>query len=152
MFRRHEDSQVPQQPAQPQQPEYTLDTVRTALSAIGLSRLKVVNPRLKVMLLKIAWSGEEHLTITCGAQPAKVKIMDFLEQLNALQRVVDQYILIQDNPEGYTNAAENLENGFKAVAGLASVVTTKSASSERTSLTDFNVDTKILQSLTAQNT
>ncbi len=140
------------QPQAKAEPEYTVDMVRPLLDAVGQSRLRVVNPRLKVLLTLIAQNGESHLLLMGGGQPDTVKIMDFLEQLRSLQRVIDQYIDIQDKPDGYSNSHELLSDGLKAVEGLASQVLNKSSSNERRSLTDFKVDTKILQSLSARNT
>ena len=152
MFKRRKDSESPSQPQPQAKPEYTIDMVYEMLDTVGLSRLRVINPRVMVLLTLIAQNGESHLKLMSGDEPTEITIMDFMEQLKSLQRVIEHYITIQDNPGGYGNSDELLYSGLEAVEGLASQVLNKSASSERQSLTDFHVDTKILQSLSARNT
>lgn len=129
----------------PQQQKYSLDMVRQMLDHVGLYRLHVRDPKLKVLLTLIAQNGEEHLTARSGGvTPTDANIVQFQNLLEALLRVINQYVDVQDNPSRYPDAEKLLLSGFQATEGFATEIVSPDVPGGKRSLTDFKVDTNIL--------
>ena len=126
------------------EPEYSLGRVRALLDDIGQTRIQITAPRLKVLLTLIAQNGEPFLVRNSpDGKPSDSDIMQFQENLKAVVRVLEQYVIIQ-NDFGYPSRVEHLQEGFDAVDGFAARVLSKATPSGTQSMTNFGVDTKIL--------
>jgi len=139
------DRQTPDLP-KVEEEKYTIDHVRDLLEQVGMTRLRVNNPRIKVALTRIAQEGEGCLSKRgSNGPPAGAEVATFQKQLETLLRVIDEYVTIQNNPDAYENAREFLARGQQSVQGFARQLFRGGAGkSKKADLINFKVDTQIL--------
>lgn len=128
----------------PKAEEPLIDEVFRLLDQIGEFRLKVLDPRVKVLLTQIAKNGERRLTGGDPESPSDVAVIEFRSHLESVVRVLAQYVDFQDNSSRYPNSEEMMAKGQNAIAGFASYVMETSIPGGTRSVSDFNVDTDIL--------
>lgn len=128
------------------QPEYTIDTVREHLEAIGLSRLLVRHADMKVLLTRIAWSGEDYLLARSPkGQPSGAEIVTFCKRLETVRRIVGEFDKIERSSDEHPDAQLHLAQGLEAVKGfVAKLVTPLQTPGGSANLTGYAVDTQIL--------
>lgn len=81
--------------------KYTVDKVRERLQTLGLLRLRIVDPELKVFITMITWSALPYLERIGGQNPTGAQISDVMSTLDMLIKALEGYITIQDNPAAY---------------------------------------------------
>ena len=132
--------------------EYTLEKVRALLEQVGQTRLKIVAPKLKVLVSLISQNGEAYLVRNSSdSNPSENDIMEFQEHLKTVMRVLEQYIVIQKSPSE-PNREAKLQDGFEAIDGFATRVLGTVVPGGSQSSTMFTVDTKILSAQRYLNT
>jgi hypothetical protein len=141
-------SQPPQQP-----PEmYSMTKIQSLLDTLGESRLKVRDPRFKVLLSVVAQQGEPYLRrISVDGNPSETDVMQFQDSLEAAVRVVEQYIAIQNNPS-LPDRQVKLDEGLDAIDGFATRIRSSTVPGGTKEMTSFTVDTKILSAQRYQST
>lgn len=142
LFKRQADSNLPPPPLQTG--NALMDEVQRLLDQIGGSRLKVHDPRVKVLLTQIAQNGEYRLTAGSDEPPSDVVLVEFRSHLESVMRVVSQLVDFQDNAARYPNVEEMAVKARQAVEGFAAYVLRKDIPGGSRNLTDFKVDTDIL--------
>lgn len=124
---------------------YSLEKVRALLDQVGLYRLRVIDPRLKVLLTLIAQRGEGRLMRnSVNGQLSDSDVMTFQDLLESLVRVLEKYVEIQNDPSQGQDVEELLASGLNAAEGFATQVLKSDAPGGQTSMTTFRVDTQIL--------
>lgn len=139
------DRQKPDLP-QVEEEKYSIDIVRELLEQVGLARLYVDNPRIKVALTRISQEGEGCLSKRgSNGPPAGAEVATFQKQLETLLRVINEYIAIQNSPDDYEDAREFLKRGQQSVQVFArQLFKSGTSASKKAGLTNFKVDTQIL--------
>ncbi len=107
-------------PAAPQVAKYTLEEAGKLLDDFGLKRVAVHDTNLKVVMSKIVWEAIPSLSKTAGDTPNSGDIAYLLGNLRMLIRTIDDYLVIQNNPnpDAYNadgGAAFLLQQGFSSV-------------------------------------
>lgn len=138
------DRQKPDQPSVPKE-QYTIENIQALLDNIGTLRPNVNPPRVKVLLTRIAQQGESCLTKRShNSSPSASDVVKFQKQLEVLLRVVQQYVVIQENPNNYPNPREELRQGYESIRDFAKQLFEVSSSASSSGLIDYKVDAKIL--------
>ncbi len=139
------DRQTPDLPEVGEE-KYSIDHVRDLLEQVGMTRLRVNNPRIKVVLTRIAQDGESCLSKRgSNGPPGGAEVATFQKQLETVLRVIDEYVTIQNNPDAYEDAREFLDRGQQSVQGFARQLFRGGAgASKKADLINFKVDTQIL--------
>lgn len=139
LFRRNQE-----EPAKPQEPEYSLDKIRIMLDQIGLIRLRVFNPKVKVLLTLISQRGEEYLIArSVGGTPSEVEIVKFQNLMVKLLEVLEKYVEIQGRPVD-DNTRAMLQSGYEAADGLAKQILSSDPSTGVRDNAEFMRDAQIL--------
>lgn len=129
---------------QPKVTEPLINEVFRLLDQIGVSRLGVRDPRIKVHLTQIAQNGEHRLTGGDSVSPSDAAVIEFRAHLESVVRVLAQYVEFQDNPTRYPDIEEMMSKGQQAIAGFASYVMEASIPGGTRNVSDFKVDADIL--------
>lgn len=138
------DRQKPDQPSVPKE-KYTVEDIQALLDEIGMLRPKVNAPRVKVLLTRIAQQGESCLIKRShNGSPSATDVVRFQKQLEVVLRVIQQYVVIQENPNNYPNPREELRQGYESVRNFAKQLFETSSSASSSGLIDYRVDARIL--------
>jgi len=134
-------------------PDDSIDTVREHLEAIGMSRLRVQNANMKVLLTQIAWHGEEYLvTTSTGGQPSGGQIVDLCKQLEVVRKVVEAFILLEQSPGTSDDYLRQRGEALSSVEEFAVAMLSKlsKAKASGAGSIGFEVDTELLRRLAQQ--
>ena len=130
--------------AKPEAEEPLIYEVYRLLDQIGLLRIQIFDPKVKVCITQIAWNGIHKLTGGSADTTPDTAIIEFRGHLESVLRAVTQYINFQNNTSQYEDAEEMMMKGRNAIVGFARYVMTASAPGGTRETTTFKVDTAIL--------
>lgn len=138
------DRQKPDLPVVEQE-KYSIERIQELLDQVGMLRPKVQHPHIKVFLTRIAQQGESlFVKRSHNGSPSGADIATFQKQLETILRVVEGYIEIENDPDGYPDASMYLKRGRDAIRNFAVELFESRPSGGSASLTNFKVDTQIL--------
>lgn len=135
---------TPDPPSIPKE-QYTIENIQALLDEVGTLRPKINSARIKVLLTRIAQQGESCLTKRShNSSPSASDVVRFQKQLEILLRVIQQYVVIQENPKSYSNPREELRQGYNSIRDFAKQLFEVSSSVGSSGLIDYKVDARIL--------
>lgn|GEM_PF-2274307 len=107
-------------PPAPREAKYTVEKTAELVQQLGMLRLKVRDPRLKVMITKIAWEAVPSLEQSSGGKPTGDVISRMMTSVAWLIETLEGYVKIQDNPNPDVYASKGgamalLQRGSHAV-------------------------------------
>jgi hypothetical protein len=136
----------PAQPAPQPDDKYSVNRIQALLEQVGIGRLSVNDARLKVSLTQIAWYGMPYLVDNAdNGKPNGSQIAKLQKQLESVLAVLAQYIVVQNNPQKYTDqggAAALLREGAEGITAFATEITT--STSKSASVTSYQIDAGML--------
>lgn len=143
-------SSKPQPQAQPVNDTYTLANVQKLLEHVGMLRLRVRSPVVKVMLTHIAKSGELYLKQQAnGSAPSSGQIVPFVDQLDTLSRVVERHIVLESVTDYSREKQQQLAASLQAVKQFALSIDPRQRSAVGNFMSD--VDLQLLKRQTRPN-
>ncbi|HEY8886218.1 MAG TPA: hypothetical protein VIM31_01825 [Candidatus Microsaccharimonas sp.] len=132
-------------PLAPEEPKYTIEKIQERLDVFGLQRLNVRDAVLKVLISKVTWGALSYLNRISGGKPNGGHIAEMMAKLDLLNKVLDQYVKIQNGPSDNASkgtTADLLADGSRAVAAYYAEMSKDTSSSQ--DLFDYKATTDFL--------
>lgn len=99
----------------PKENKYSIEKVEALLTQFGPLRLRVADPRMKLLITQITWSVLPYLRALNSGSPRSADLADVMSTLDMLIQTVEGYIRIQNNQASGQNQTALLANGRKAL-------------------------------------
>lgn len=132
--------------AQAANQKYSLPNVRALLEQVGMLRLRVRSPVLKVMLTHVAKNGETYLKQQAnGSEPSGGQIVPLVDQLETLARVVDRHIILESVTDYSRDKQRQLAASLAAVKQFATSINAQQRSVVGNIMSDVDLQLLIRQ-------
>jgi hypothetical protein len=120
------------------------DNVREILRDIMDKKSEVKDSALRSTIEQACQDTEQYFARNSDPSKRGEDTSTFVNHLKSVRNVLVQYLDIQSNKRYYDDADELMQQGYNAITGFAEFVLQSNKRGRRSELTNFKVDTQIL--------